>query len=355
MRRLAMAAVALALVVGACSDDDGGDDDPAEIEEAAPADTTTTTAVADPTTVEAVPSAGCGAGAPAPAGETSETVTSGGTERAYFQHVPPAHDGETPVPVVVDYHGYSEGGSIHVLHTQLGPYGDEEGFVTISPDSGYDVPRWDTGLDSTDVAMFGDVLDQVEADLCVDTARIYVTGLSNGAMMTSALGCAYSDRIASIAPVAGLRDPEGCSTTRPVPLITFHGTEDTFIAFDGGLGSSVADLPAPDGSGTLGDEIDDTDATEGPSIPELATAWAERNGCQPELGSERVADDVELQSAVDCPAGGEVELYVVEGGGHTWPGSTLDQSIESIVGPVTMSISANELMWDFFQAHPLPA
>ena len=68
-------------------------------------------------------------------------MASGGDDRAYAQHVPPAHDGTTPVPLVVDYHGYSEGGPIHALHSALGPYGDEQGFVTLTPDSGLRGPH----------------------------------------------------------------------------------------------------------------------------------------------------------------------------------------------------------------------
>jgi polyhydroxybutyrate depolymerase len=352
MRRLAPTALALALVAGAC----GGDDSSTDGAAADDPTTTSTTAVAlDPAAVEPRPSAGCGAGPTVAAGETIETVEAGDRAREYFQHVPPGHDGTTPVPVVIDFHGYAEGGQIHVLHSQLGRFGDEQGFVTISPDSGEQPPRWNTALDSRDVAFFGDLLDQVEADLCLDTARVFVTGLSNGAFMTSSLACTYSERIAAVAPVAGLRDPEGCHPERPVPVIAFHGTEDTFVAFDGGLGDSVAALPAP-GGGTLGDVADEPpELADGPSLPEIAAVWAERGGCAAELQAEPVADDVALQAGVDCPEGIDVQLYVVDGGGHTWPGSEFDTRIEPIVGPVTMSISANELMWEFFQEHPLPA
>lgn len=352
MRRLTLGAAAL-LLVAAC----GGDDSAARATtDPAPAESTTTTAApVDPADVAAAPSAGCGATS-VTAGDTQETVASGGDDRAYAQHVPPAHDGTTPVPLVVDYHGYSEGGAIHVVHSALGPYGDEQGFVTITPDSGYPVPRWDVGAGSVDVAMFGDLLDQVEADLCVDTNRVFVAGLSNGAFMTSALACAYSDRIAAASPVAGITDPDGCTFERPVPVVAFHGTDDTFIAFDGGLGSSVADLPQPDGSGTLGETTGPEDAAEdvGPSIPEVAAAWADRNGCDAEPAEETVADDV-TALAFPCPPGAETELYVVDGGGHTWPGSDFDDSIVNIVGRVTHSISANEILWAFFRAHPLPA
>ena len=358
MRRLAVLLVAgLALV--ACSSDDGetaDSDEPAETTAGEAADATTTTAApVAPEDVAAAPSDGCGAGDPIAAGDyPTETVVSSGQDRSYALHVPPAHDGETPVPVVVDYHGYSEGGPIHAAHTMLGPYGDEQGFVTVTPDSGYEVPRWSIDPASEDVAMFGDLLDQVEADLCVDTNRVFLTGLSNGAMMTSSLACAYSDRIAAASPVAGITAIEGCEFERPVPVIAFHGTEDTFLAFDGGLGDSVADLPSPDG-GTLGDEADEEEveeAAEGPSVPENTAAWAERNGCESEPTEEQVSGEVRLL-AFPCPPGADAELYVVDGGGHTWPGSAFDDNITSIVGHVTHEIDANELMWEFFQQHPL--
>jgi polyhydroxybutyrate depolymerase len=357
MRRLGFLLVA-ALALAACGGDDGGDDTAVDESSTVPDDgvTTTTAAAVAPEDVAAAPSDGCGVTPVAAAGDSAQTVSSGGDDRAYAQHVPPAHDGETPIPVIVDYHGYSEGGEIHAIHSMLGAYGDEQGFVTITPDSGYEVPRWDVDLSSADVAMFGDVLDQVEADLCVDTNRVFVAGLSNGAFMTSSLACAYSDRIAAASPVAGITDPEGCSFERPVPVIAFHGNEDTFVAFDGGLGSSVADLPSPDGEGTLGDQATAEGAAEdiGPSIPEVAAAWAGRNGCEAEPTEEQVADDVTLQ-AFTCPAGADTQLYVVDGGGHTWPGSDFDDSITNIVGYVTHNIDANELMWAFFQEHPLPA
>ena len=48
---------------------------------------------------------------------------------------------------------------------------------------------------------------------------------------------------------------------------------------------------------------------------------------------------------------------VVEGGGHAWPGSTfeLPPELEDLLGVTTHEISANDLMWDFFVAHPMPA
>jgi polyhydroxybutyrate depolymerase len=57
--------------------------------------------------------------------------------------------------------------------------------------------------------------------------------------------------------------------------------------------------------------------------------------------------------AYSCPHDNTVELYRVTGGGHAWPGSAITQSLAKVVGFTTMAISADQIMWDFFAAHPL--
>jgi polyhydroxybutyrate depolymerase len=80
--------------------------------------------------------------------------------------------------------------------------------------------------------------------------------------------------------------------------------------------------------------------------------WAARNGCEPTPHVESIAADVD-RFQFPCPAGAEVVLYRINGGGHTWPGSEFSKSIESIVGPTTSSISANDIIWHFFMDHPM--
>lgn len=272
----------------------------------------------------------------------------------YIRHVPPSYTGRVPLPLVLDLHGYSETASIHVLISALGPYGDAHHFITLTPQANGPVPLWNTDLKGKDVAFLGGLLDRAEQTLCVDEARIFVTGYSNGAFMTSAMACAFSSRIAAAAPVAGIQQISGCSFVRPVPVVAFHGTSDPFVPYNGGIGPAALALPAPDGSGRKLGQLGRATLKPGPSIPEATTAWAKRNGCSTTPAQKAIAGDVTLISYA-CPADATVELYRVTGGGHAWPGSPVDRSISKIIGRVTFSITANDIMWAFFQAHPLPA
>lgn len=354
MRRGATVAIAAALLLSACggSDDSGS----AAADTTAPPDTTTTPPVTyvevDPASVPADPSAGCGGAPTTSPGETELAITSGDIDGSYAQYVPTAHDGDRPVPLVLDLHGLVEGRGIHALHSGLGPFGEQEGFVTITPDAQRDPAQWAL-QDEGDVTFVNDLLDQVESDLCIDRNRVFSTGLSMGGLMTTVLGCSLSDRIAAAAPVAGVGAPPTCDRERPVPVIVFHGTEDPILAYDGGLGPGSDGLPAP---GEPGETLGEQDEDEIEQIESFlagaeasAEVWAAGNGCpDAEPSVEAVTEDVDR-----LDYGCAVELYRVIGGGHTWPGSSFDLAIGDIVGPVTVTIEANQLMWAFFQDHPL--
>lgn len=307
--------------------------------------------------------AGAGTADPAPVhGATERTIPFIAADEfgSYIQDVPPSRRGARhPWPVVVDLHGYLETASLQEDISGLGAYGDHHGFVTITPQVDYSVQHWDDDADSADVRFLGTLLTHVEDALCVDEARIYVTGYSNGAFMTSRLACQYSTRVAAVAPVAGLQDYPDCHAARPVPVVTFHGTADPFVSFTGGPGPKALLLPAPNGSGlnvvqeAEQDPHADIPAPIGQPIPVQVAGWARRNGCRSAPARRRIGTDVTL-IAYHCPATASVEFYEVTGGGHTWPGSRVSASLASVTGKTTFTVSADEVMWRFFEAHPLP-
>ena len=284
-------------------------------------------------------------------GDFPQTIESGGETREYILHIPPSYSGSDATPLVLNFHGLGSNSQDQADYTGLPAKSDEEGFVLVMPQGLVTdiipVPHWNNTLlepSPDDVAFVRDLIDKLEADLCIDPARVFSTGMSMGGMISTRLACNLSDRIAAIAPVAGLYFPPladelpeapECNSTRPVPIIAFHGTDDPIVPFDGGLPTD------PDFDFRL--HFRDID---GAVLPE----WAAHHGCETTPSDERVAEHIRLIRYDDCDQGATVQLYVVEGGGHTWPDATSDQ--ESL-GFTTHEISANDLLWEFFQAHAL--
>jgi polyhydroxybutyrate depolymerase len=232
--------------------------------------------------------------------------------------------------------------------TKFSPLAEQEDFIVAFPHGTGSPVRWDTAPDpaaNDDLTYMGAVLDAVEEEACVDETRVYATGLSMGAMMSSTLACTMADRIVAIGPVAGVEDPEGCDPGRPVPVLAMHGTADPILLFNGGVGDALGQaLEGRSGPSTTFPPPD----LEGAGYPANARAWAERNGCEPEPDDEAVSETV-TRRVYPCPEDAAVEFVVVEGGGHSWPSSEFSKSIERIVGPTTFDIDATEDVWRFFE------
>lgn len=344
----------LAVAVLACSTDDP----PASTATTAPPTTATTegATAAGPdevATAAAIPSSGCGTSTARAVEEERRTLP--GSDRWYLLTVPPAHDGRTPLPLVLDIHGLSEGADIHARVSGMGAYATQHGFIAVLP-SGTGTPvRWDVGLDragNADLVFLDHLLDELEADLCVDTSRVYATGLSNGALLSSTIACTMADRFAAVAPVAGVAHPVRCDAARPVPVLAFHGTADPILLFNGGVGTRLGRVLGREGTPAEEEPIPEADL-DGAGYPAAAADWAAANGCDDEPVESTPTPSVIVRTW-DCPTGAEVELVILVGGGHSWPGSALLQGVEQVVGPTDMSIDATDMIWRFFQRFALP-
>jgi polyhydroxybutyrate depolymerase len=221
---------------------------------------------------------------------------------------------------------------------------NRSGFVVVYPDGTGSTPLflyWDAGgvrgRPSDDVAYVSKLLDDLATVVNVNPMRVYATGMSNGAMMCYRLAAELSGRIAAIAPVAGTMAIETCRPRRPVPVMHFHGTKDGLVLFDG------PDERTPKNLKFL-------------SVEDSIRAWAKVNECPETPVVAEVPDRAEDGTQVRVETYGpgkddsEVILYVIEGGGHTWPGR---EPRLPFLGKSTKDISANDLIWDFFQRHPM--
>ena len=148
----------------------------------------------------------------------------------------------------------------------------------------------------------------------------------------SQLACDSSGVFAAVAPVSGLRRPTPCPSTRAVPVISFHGTADPVDPYNG-HGQAYWTY----------------------SVPEAAQDWGKQDGCSPTPSSSQPVATVTLTKYTGCSGGAEVDLYTIQGEGHEWPGGPkLPRSFTRVLGPQSTSISANQLIWSFFESHPLP-
>ncbi len=362
-RPLALTALAVtaALVLAACS---GSSDAGGSGSSSGPEATTSTTApvvtgapAGERADGPAVPSKGCGLGLQEPA--TKEKQFLDDSDRWFLITTPDDLDADTPLPLVLDIHGLAEGADVHSLMTELPEYGQDQGFLVVSPHGTGSPVRWEVDPDieaNADLQYMEALLDQLEAEQCIDLSRVYATGLSMGGMMSSILGCTMADRITAIAPVSGLLHPASCDPSRPVPVLSFHGTDDPILLFNGGVGERLGNILGDGGTIDLQatGEVDIPEADlDGEGYPEAAQAWATGNGCTGDPQDEDVTDTL-IERTWDCPADGPVEFFIIEGGGHTWPGSEFSNKLANIMGPTDMDTNANEAIWRFFQRFQLP-
>ncbi|QUQ65687.1 Ricin-type beta-trefoil lectin domain-like protein [Kutzneria sp. CA-103260] len=281
-------------------------------------------------------------------GEYNTPVSFAGKTYQVLVHIP--HRTNAKLPMVLNLHGSSGTGASQLNYTAMAATADADGFIVAAPTgvvpsgSGYiwNVPYVTPSGTRDDVGFIRQVIDTLTAGACVDPARVYATGYSGGGRMTSALGCMLADKIAAIAPVAGIRagrpdpqdtsrpDPASCQPSRAVPVIAFHGQQDNTNPYYGG------------GDGTAWRY----------SVPVAQQRWATLNSCTAGPNTSQVTTHVSLTKYTNCRGGADVQLYSVSDGGHTWPGSPYESAGN---GTTTREVSANTLMWQFFQQHPMPA
>jgi len=269
----------------------------------------------------------------------------GGLARTYVVHAPKGHDLKKPLPVVLALHGATMNGPMMAWFSGLNRKADEAGFIAVYPNGTgkHSSFFWNGGYGSAAQAQVDDVgfidalLDDLSGAYPVDARRVYVTGMSNGAMMAYRLAAELSDRIAAVAPVAGSLATEIGQPKRPVSVLHFHGTRDEFIPFTGGKGAKSI-------FGTNYRPVEDS-----------IRAWVTANGCDETPQTDVLAEGgdglrVTRKTYGEGQGGAEVALVVIEGGGHTWPGK---KSTAAVLGRSTLNVSANDLMWEFFQKHKI--
>jgi polyhydroxybutyrate depolymerase len=205
-------------------------------------------------------------------------------------------------------------------------------------------PYWDAAptTQNYDVDFLSMLIDHLESVLCINTSEVFSTGISNGAQMSSLLGCRRAGTVTAIAPVEGEEYLTPCPG-KPEPILAFHGTADPVVPYGGGglNATKIADLYYFHGTVPPGLPIP-------LGIDQSMQDWALHNGCQPRSRTVRISSQVQKRTWSGCMAA--TVLYIVDGGGHGWPGQPV-AATETVFGPETTQIDATNLMMSFFFAH----
>jgi len=287
---------------------------------------------------------------------TFQAMTYNGLQRTYYLHLPPQHSPTVRLPLVLALHGGGRAdGDELAKRTGYNQLADQEGFIAVYP-NGIDA-QWNDGRGKTarkpdrsinidDVGFLSTLIDHLIRDYNADPRRVYMTGLSNGGMMTLRMGCEAGSKLAAIAPVIAnmpVKIANSCRPGFPLPLLLMNGTRDPMVPWQGGAVRFFRK------------EMGQVLSTE-----ETIQFWKNHNQC-------RALPDVEILPDIDesdhstvrvvsyrCPDNyADVVLYTIDGGGHNFPGSHTPD-LPRLLGNKNNDINGPEVIWQFFMRYKKP-
>lgn len=285
------------------------------------------------------------------------SIPVGNVKRTYLLYEP-ENKSKALRSLVIALHGGGGMGEhmIKLTKERFNQLADRDGFLVAYPDA--IEKQWNDGRINTtsrgktpnenkdDVGFISALIDDLIQNKGVDPKRVFVTGMSNGAMMTYRLACELSGKIAAAAPVAGniTEGVSACAPHNPVSMLIINNTRDPLVPWNGG------DVTGPFGRKKLGKVL---------SVKSSVDFWVKNDGCNqtPELTTipDKNTEDGSTVTVKKYENGKNhtaVYLYTVEGGGHTWPGG-LPYFTEGLVGKTNMDFNACDTIWEFFKNHPL--
>ncbi|MBI3437732.1 MAG: hypothetical protein HY054_03595 [Proteobacteria bacterium] len=319
----------------------------------------------------------------------------GGRARSWIVYVPPNYNPAHPTPVVFVLHGRPSNATAMAWSAQMNPVAARHGFIVVYPEglnnewnAYYDLVRQPSIAPQDDIAFLEALTQDLGVDFNIDRRRMYVSGFSNGAFMTLRMACSASNYFAAFAPVSAELYTQLTSRCQgnPAPIVLMHGTADISVPYNGVQTQQSAGARTPGGGGGvspgggmggsmnggagngLGGGIGGAGGLGMDGGPtritltafETATYFMRRNHCSqsgattvfPQSGHSSGLSHVTRFAAHDCQNGDDVVFYVIDGGGHAWPGERDD--LPAGAGAVNRDINASEEIWNFFAAHPLP-
>lgn len=277
-----------------------------------------------------------------------ETLIVDGLVRKAIVHLPAGYQQKDSLPMVMVFHGARLSGRIAEEVTGFNKLSNTENFIVVYPDAVH--RQWNDGRNEGDTPSYGvddakfvsKFMDYMIYKYNINAKRVYFTGYSSGGMLIQKLAMEMAERIAAIAPVASsIPEPQLAlqkTPSMPVPVLMINGTKDQAFPWEGGdttiLGVKV---------GRVSSVIDSLNywlkANGGTDVP------PDFHSCQNKK-KDGTSVDVSYFPTKNHAC---VLLYKVNGGGHTWPGSSVPLRYIPFLGRQSNDLSASELIWEFFK------
>lgn len=274
------------------------------------------------------------------AGDHRRSIELDDQTREYLVHVPATLDLSRPVPLLIAFHGVPSNALFMQRISELDAVAATEGLVVAYPEASRS-GDWNHScrdcsgagaLEYDDVAFTERIIEKMSLDMQIDRGRVYATGFSQGALMAFRVGCELAHRVAAVATVAATIlewQATHCGHARAMPIAMIHGTEDPEFPPEGRGGGLIRSLP----------------------VDETVSHWVVTNACLTLPVTEALPDvaadgtTVDRETYLGCTEGESVVFYRVNGGGHTWPGSSYE--FAPIAGTTSMDLAASEVIVDF--------
>ena len=315
-------------------------------------------------------------------GDYDRILSHDGLDRRYILHVPELYN-KTPVPMVIIIHGGGGDAESAVKYFELNEKADAEDFIAVYPEGtgevmfGKLIGTWNGGEccgyaqvnDIDDVGFIRSMMDEIKGDFSIDADRIYVTGMSNGAIMAYRLACEMSNEIAAIAAHSSIGHYSSCAPSRSVPTLHIHGKLDPCASYDGCTACESCFLNFLNEYSELCLLTPLTltpEDTTVMSVEAFMEEWRLINGCTPVKTTTWTAPLGRCETYADC-GGGEVVLCSIDDMGHTWagrdnyspdacdtaPDGCVCTAWKNAVGDLSQALDANDVIWEFFEKHAL--
>ena len=256
----------------------------------------------------------------------------GGLDRRFKIYEPSNLSPDAALPVLFNFHGYGSNADQQLIYGDFRGLADEETFILVVPQGSLleGTTHWNSDSEFTskstadDLGFVSRMINELESRYNIDNTRVYATGMSNGGAMSLYLACSLSDQITGVASVTGFMSADllsNCGAANPTSVILIHGTADSVVSWENGLG--------------------------GGSILSIGEFWSGHNNCT-EL-SQAALDDYNgdgvsgvIHRYAECDDDTEVQVYEITGMDHVWPESRRGDDVDGA-----------RIIWEFLKRHSI--